>query len=76
MKVGVFFAVLFQTGQGILQGTLSAALSLKIALDGLVEQLIDRTAFDFAEVLQRGPLFLINPKGKGNTTHGVNIIWK
>src|SRR5689334_11422786 len=65
----VLLSILFQTGQGLLQSTFSAAFLLKIALDGLVEQLIDRPAFDLAEVLQRRPLFFIDSECEGNTTH-------
>jgi len=60
LKSGVALPIFLKGCQISFQADLFRALLVEKALDCLVEQLVDGSSFEFAEVLQGGPLFSVN----------------
>ena len=66
---GVFLPIISETLQIRFQSAFPAAPLTKVDSDGLNQQLIDRTAFDFAEVFQRVTFLSFNSQSESSSAH-------
>src|SRR5438094_921381 len=65
----ILLPIISETLQIRFQSAFPAAPLTKVDSDGLVQQLIDRTAFDFAEIFQRVTLLSFNSQSESSSAH-------
>ena len=69
LKSRVALPIFSKSGQICFEAGLFRALLIEITLDRLVQQLIDGSSLEFTEVLEGGPLFLVDSQGERDPRH-------
>jgi hypothetical protein len=69
LEFGISLPISSKACQVGFQAALFPTSTVEVALDGLVEQLIDGASFDLTEVLQCGTFFSVNSQRESDPSH-------